>query len=201
MEVSIDIPNGFKDIKSFDVRHTPIIGAFCEKINFSSTMDRALDTKMEASPGKIVKVLIFDTLAGRNPLYSVSDFFSHQDTELLVGKGASEVDILNELYIYLGQYTNFFQPVVKLISKTRTGNKVTKKYDEGKTPYRIVLESKYIDDKIKASLRCQYDSLNPAELKRKISKLQDKILKLNTLKQKVGKDLSLDEKPHEYILT
>jgi hypothetical protein len=62
MEVSIDIPNGFKDIKSFDVRHTPIIGAFCEKINFSSTMDRALDTKMEASPGKIVKVLIFDTL-------------------------------------------------------------------------------------------------------------------------------------------
>ena len=64
-----------------------------------------------------------------------------------------------------------------------------------------MLESKYIDDKIKARLRCQYDSLNPAELKRKISKLQDKLLKLNTLKQKVGKDLSLDEKPYEYILT
>ena len=43
-----------------------------------------------------------------------------------------EVDILNELYIYLGCYTNFFQPVVKLVSKTRTGSKVTKKYDEAK---------------------------------------------------------------------
>ena len=32
----MDIPNGFKDIKSFYVRHTPIIGAFCEKINLSS---------------------------------------------------------------------------------------------------------------------------------------------------------------------
>lgn len=87
MEVSMDIPESFKDIKSFDVRHAPIIGAFSDKINLSSIIDRALDTKMEASPGKIVKGLILDTLAGRNPLYRVSDFFSHQDTELLVGKG------------------------------------------------------------------------------------------------------------------
>ena len=38
----------------------------------------------------------------------------------------AEVDILNELYIYLGCYTNFFQPVVKLVFKTRTGSKVLK---------------------------------------------------------------------------
>jgi len=113
----------------------------------------------------------------------------------------AEVDILNELYIYLGHYTNFFQPVVKLVFKTRTGSKVTKKYDEAKTPYRRVLVCSDIDDKIKARLKKQYDSLNPAELKRKISMLQDKLLKLNALKQKVGKDLLADEKPYEYILT
>jgi hypothetical protein len=111
-----------------------------------------------------------------------------------------EVDILNELYIYLGHYTNFFQPVVKLVLKTRIGSKVKKKYDEAKTPYRRVLESKYIDDEKKRKLNTIYDSLNPVELKRKISALQDKLLKLNTLKQKVGKDLSLNEKTYEHIL-
>jgi len=112
-----------------------------------------------------------------------------------------EVDILNELYICLGHYTNFFQPVVKLVFKTRTGSKVSKKYDEAKTPYRRVLECSDIDDKIKARLKKQYDCLNPAELKRKISKLQEKLLKLNSLKQKVGKDLLADEKSYEYVLT
>jgi hypothetical protein len=112
-----------------------------------------------------------------------------------------EVDILNELYIHLDYYTNYFQPVVKLVLKTRIGSKVKKKYDEAKTPYRRVLESKYIDDEKKRKLNTIYDRLNPVDLKRKISVLQDKLLKLNTLKQKVGKDLSLDEKTYEYILT
>jgi hypothetical protein len=113
----------------------------------------------------------------------------------------AEVDILNELYSYLGCYTNFFQPVLKLVFKTRTGSKVTKKYDEAKTPYRRVLECSDIDDKIKARLGKQYDGLNPAELKRKISMLQDKLLKLNVLKQKARRDLLANEKPYEYILT
>ena len=112
-----------------------------------------------------------------------------------------EVDILNELYIYLGQYCNFFIPAQKLVSKTRKGSKVSKKYNEAKTPYRRVLECYGIDDKIKEKLKVKYDSLNPAELKRKISVLQNKLLKLNALKQKVGKDVSLDEKSYEYVLT
>jgi len=112
---------------------------------------------------------------------------------------AEELDILNELYIYLDYYTNYFQPVLKLKSKTRTGSKVTKKYDVAKTPFRRVLESKYIDDKIKARLKKKYDALNPAELKRKISKLQDKLLKLNSLKKTLERNSTVDEKPYEYI--
>ena len=112
---------------------------------------------------------------------------------------AEELDILNELYIYLDYYTNYFQPVLKLKSKTRVGSKTVKKYDEAKTPFRRVLESKYIDDKIKAGLRKQYDSLNPAELKRKITKLQDKLLKLNSLKKTIERNSIVDENPYEYI--
>ena len=118
--------------------------------------------------------------------------YSRYDTE-------DELSILNELYIYLDHYTNYFQPVVKLVLKTRTGSKVTKKYDMARTPFRRVLESEYIDDKIKARLEVQYDSLNPADLKRKISKLQDKLLKLNVLKSKVRKDAVIYEEAYGYI--
>ena len=55
--------------------------------------------------------------------------------------------------------------------------------------------------KKKKKLKLVYDKLNPVDLKRKISALQDRLLKLNALKQKIGKDSSDDEKPYEYILT
>ena len=112
---------------------------------------------------------------------------------------AEELSILNELYVYLDYYTNYFQPVTKLESKTRVGSKVTKKYDVAKTPYRRVLESKYVDDKIKVKLKKQYGILNPAELKRNISRLQDKLLKLNSLKKTLERNSTIDEKPKEYI--
>ena len=118
--------------------------------------------------------------------------YSRYDTE-------EELNLLNELYIYLGHYTNYFQPVVKLVSKTRTGSKVTKKYDIAKTPFRRVLESEYIGDKIKERLKIQYDSLNPADIKRKISKLQNKLLKLNVLKSKVRKDAAVYEEAYGNI--
>jgi len=100
-----------------------------------------------------------------------------------------ELNILNELYSYLRLYVNFFQPVRKLIKKERIGSKVIKTYDEAKTPYRRVLASPDIEDEIKVKLKSKYDMLNPAELKRKITKLQNKLLKLNALKQKVREDL------------
>jgi len=103
--------------------------------------------------------------------------------------------ILNELYSYLRLYVNFFQPVRKLIKKERIGSKVVKRYDEAKTPYRRVLASPDIEEEIKMKLRKEYAMLNPAELKRKITKLQNKLLKLNALKQEVREDLDKSVKP------
>jgi len=115
-----------------------------------------------------------------------------------------ELVVLNELYSHLRLYVNFFQPVRKLIKKERTGSKVIKRYDESKTPYRRVLASPDIKDKIKVKLKSKYDMLNPAELKRKITKLQNRLLKLNALKQEMRKELDKSAKPSsrfEYIST
>jgi len=74
-----------------------------------------------------------------------------------------ELNILNELYAYLDDYVNFFQPVSKLTSKTRQGSKVAKKYDIAKTPYRRVLESEYINDRIKRDLKMSpFTSIEPS---------------------------------------
>jgi hypothetical protein len=89
----------------------------------------------------------------------------------------AEVKVLNELYSHLRLYVNFFQPQMKLVSKTRTGAKVTKRYDAAQTPYRRLLASK-IPAKAKRALTEQYLELNPAELKREIARCQDKLVKI-----------------------
>jgi hypothetical protein len=100
---------------------------------------------------------------------------------------AEELESLNVLYRYLRLYVNFFQPVMKLKEKTRIGSKVKKRYDTARTPFQRVLESKHIDSVIKRKLKRQYEKLNPAELKRNITKLQNKLMELATSKTNAKK--------------
>jgi hypothetical protein len=88
-----------------------------------------------------------------------------------------EMAVLKEIYGYLSLYTNFFQPNMRLVEKVRNGSKVKKIYDEPKTPYRRLLESPDVHQTIKDNLTATYNTLNPAELKRRISKLQDRLFK------------------------
>jgi transposase len=83
----MEIPEGLKDIESYDVRHGPVIAAFCDRIGLVPIINKALGCNMDIDCGKIVKGLILNTLSGRDPLYRVEEYFSHQDTELLLGKG------------------------------------------------------------------------------------------------------------------
>src|SRR6266699_1107285 len=87
-----------------------------------------------------------------------------------------QLRLLAELYAPLELYTNFFQPSMKLKSKERHGARVTKKYDQARTPYQRVLESSFIDEQTKKQLRQRYQLLNPAQLKRQIERLQRKLL-------------------------
>lgn len=82
-----------------------------------------------------------------------------------------EIDTMNDLYRdELRLFKNFLQPVMKLKEKVRIKGKIHRKYDEAKTPYRRIMESDQVDENIKKELKDIYDSLNPAELKRKIDK-------------------------------
>ncbi len=65
-------------------------------------------------------------------------------------------------------FINFFQPVMKLVSKTRVGSKVRKKYDQAQMPYQRILASKHSDEIVKEQLTELYLSLNPVELQRRI---------------------------------
>jgi len=96
-----------------------------------------------------------------------------------------EQRLLDELYGYLRLYTNFFQPVMKLMEKTRAGSRVKKTYDTAQTPYRRVLGSPHVSEDNKKRLKRLYASLNPAELKRHITKVQNKLIHLASLKETV----------------
>jgi hypothetical protein len=94
-----------------------------------------------------------------------------------------ELATLNELYRHLRLYTNFFQPTMKLIEKTRIGSKVIKRYDKPLSPYRRVLACPDVSEENKQALRKLYGKLNPAHLKRQITRLQQKLYKLNVQKR------------------
>jgi hypothetical protein len=86
--------------------------------------------------------------------------------------------LLNIIYEDLRLFVNFFQPVMKLESKTRVGSKVRKKYDEARTPCQRVLASSDIDQTVNHKLQEVYLALNPAELRRRIEANLTKLWRL-----------------------
>jgi len=87
-------------------------------------------------------------------------------------EGAGQLKLLNELYDRLRLYSNYFQPVMKLKSKQRDGAKVKKIYDAPQTPYRRLLAAPSTGKATRQRLQAEYASLNPAQLKRDITRLQ-----------------------------
>lgn len=88
-----------------------------------------------------------------------------------------QLQLLNDLYATLRLYTNFFQPTMKLKTKERVGSRVSKKYDPAQTPYQRVLVAPQIAKQKKLQLRAKYETLNPAALRRKLNRLQERLLK------------------------
>ena len=97
---------------------------------------------------------------------------------------AAELGVLAELYGHLRLYVNFFQPSMKLKEKTRTGAKVTRRYDSATTPFRRVLACPEVSRSAKAALRRTYAELNPAELQRKMLACQTRLLALVKAKRR-----------------
>jgi len=87
-----------------------------------------------------------------------------------------QCDLLNELYVALREYNNFFLPSMRLKEKTRDGARVIRKFHDPKTPYQMLLESPQVNPEVKKRLKNRYKELNPAALHRRIRQLQDKLL-------------------------
>jgi len=98
-----------------------------------------------------------------------------------------EVHIMNDLYDVLRLYINFFQPSTKLVSKERIGSKIVKHYDKPKTPYQRLLESVCVDEVTKEALRQAYETLNPADLKRRIDRFKRKLERRHKKKNEARK--------------
>jgi hypothetical protein len=73
-------------------------------------------------------------------------------------------EALARLYRVVRRYVNFYQPSLKLVEKERIGAKVSKKYDDAKTPYQRVLLSEHISQSTKGSLKLEYKKLDPVYL-------------------------------------
>jgi len=75
---------------------------------------------------------------------------------------------LENVYVMLRLYVNFFQPVLKLIHKTRHGARVYKVYDTAQTPYQRLLQSGKLTAEKSHQLATIYDALNPVMLLKQI---------------------------------
>lgn len=89
------------------------------------------------------------------------------------------VNVMNEMYEYLGLYLNHFMPVRRTIEKVRIGAKYKRTYERtAQTPYQRVMASDAVLEETKQQLRMEHETLNPLRLKRNIDTLMDKIYSL-----------------------
>jgi hypothetical protein len=91
------------------------------------------------------------------------------------------LEALNRIYYLTRLYVNFFQPVMKVVSKTRHGAKVHKVYDTARTPYQRLLESGVLTEAKQQELAETYHGLNPVLLLRQINENLECLWKLAEL--------------------
>jgi len=69
---------------------------------------------------------------------------------------------LERLYYNVRLYTNFFQPTMKLWSKTRQGSKVHKVYETAQTPCQRLLRSDVLSNTMKSDLAANLQRAQPS---------------------------------------
>lgn len=97
----------------------------------------------------------------------------------MIGYGRFEtyeqLDIIRRIESLLAFYQNYFQPSQKLISKTRIGAKVKKKYDTAATPAQRLIARKDTPKATKKLLQDTFRQLNPVALLRSVNQLVEEL--------------------------
>ena len=97
----------------------------------------------------------------------------------------TELALINDLYRNeLRLYKNFFQPVMKLVRKERIEGRPVRVHGIPKTPYQRLMGSEQVLPETKKRLKQLYESLNPADLKRRIDKKLNNLFNLYDKKKK-----------------
>ena len=87
--------------------------------------------------------------------------------------------LLQSIYADLRLYTNYFQPVLKLVAKDYVDKKLIKRYDQAATPFQRLLADKDIPIDTKARLTNLYVQLNPVQLRTTIDAKVAKLWKIS----------------------
>ena len=88
------------------------------------------------------------------------------------------LEALNRVYYVLRLYTNFFQPSMKLLSKTRHGARVHRVYDTARTPYQRLLDCGELTGAKRAELAAVYRGLNPVALLHRLNANLEQLWKM-----------------------
>jgi hypothetical protein len=93
---------------------------------------------------------------------------------------------LAELYRAVRLYVNFFQPSMKLRTKTRTGSRVRRTYGPAQTPFQRVLASGVLDVSTQRRLTAVYRALDPVRLLHQLETLQEALWRHALFRSRVG---------------
>ena len=99
---------------------------------------------------------------------------------------ASELLLLNEIWQLQSQLTNYFYPQQKLVSKVRTGAKVSRKHDKAITPFHRAINHPSMTMERIVALKRTYSLINPAATQRQIQALTTQLFTLATSKAPAG---------------
>ena len=99
---------------------------------------------------------------------------------------AAELLLLNEIWQLQSKLTNYFYPQQKLISKVRSGAKVSKKHDKATTPFHRAIDHPTLAVERIVALTRTYSLTNPAATQRQVQALTAQLLTLTTSKAAPG---------------
>ncbi len=93
-----------------------------------------------------------------------------------------ELCVLNEIWALDKDYTNYLLAQHKLVSKQRSGSKVTKRYDRAMTPYARTKARQEISVTTSTEMEGAMATIAPGELYREIAALSQQLENLALVK-------------------
>jgi hypothetical protein len=82
---------------------------------------------------------------------------------------------LTRVYRLARLHVNFFQPVEKLVTKSRHGAHSRRIYDRAQTPYQRLCAAGVLAADVRGALDALYQSLNPLQLRRHLERELDRL--------------------------